>query len=81
MHPTYVLIGQTVVEIRRFNGFHEPSAILLKISVIKADRFMRPSLHYRSNFCQDRSVRCYNILQFIDFFVLLAVAILDLQKF
>ena len=78
MHPTYVLIDQTVVEIRRFNGFHEPSAILLKNS---ADRFMRPSLHYRSNFCQDRSVRCYNILQFIDFFVLLAVAILDLQKF
>ena len=42
---------QTVVEIRRLNGFHELSAILLKISVFKADRFKRPCLHYRNNFC------------------------------
>jgi len=38
--PLYVLIGQTVVEIRRYNGFREPSAILSIISVFKANRFI-----------------------------------------
>jgi len=75
-----MLIGQTIVEIRRYNGFREPSTILFIISVFKADRFKRHNFHYRINSCRDRSSIAKIYCNF-SIFMLLAVTILDIQKF